>query len=172
MRNLRLFVSIIGLIFLVGSCFKDSPKNDMFRVAGTWKVTSIESTRYDTLGNVQATTFTPDFGFLMLNHVDNFLFEGTFSYDFSQGDTSFTSPDSYLLYLFEGGLGCDTWSVSKGAKSLNLASMDPETNFVTFLYAATIVNLTGKNMDLIAFTRFGNGELSTKEIWSLTRATH
>jgi hypothetical protein len=62
--------------------------------------------------------------------------------------------------------------VGRDAKAFNLAALDPETLFVTYLYSATIEKLTSKKMVLIGFQRHPNGYLSTKETWNLVRATH
>ncbi len=172
MKKISYIISIFIFALGLNSCFKDTPKNDMFKAAGSWKVESIESITYDTLGNQISSKKTENYGFLMLEHNDDFLFEGTFSYDFNQGEIGFTSVDSYMLYLIGGGYGCNTWSVSTNAKAFNLASFDPETLFVTYLYSATIEKLTNKKMVLIGFQRHPNGYLSSKETWNLERATH
>jgi hypothetical protein len=172
MKNTIYIIAIFIFALSLNSCFKDSPKNEMFKAAGSWKIESIEAIVYDTLGNQVSIKKTENYGILMLNHDDDFMFEGSFSYDFTQGDIGFTTADSYMLYLFGGGINCNTWSVTTDAKAFNLAALDPETLFVTYLYSATIEKLTSKKMVLIGFQRHPNGYLSTKETWNLVRATH
>lgn len=172
MRKIYFVAAIAIYAMILTSCFKDSPQNNMFKAAGAWKIESIESIFYDTAGNQISSKTTNDYGILMLNHYDNFLYEGTFSYDFTQGDTSFTSSDSFMLYLFGGGLGCDIWSVSVDAKGFNFSSKDPETSFVTLIYIATVQKLTNKEMIIVGFRRHPNAQLSSKETWTLKRATN
>jgi hypothetical protein len=161
--------SSIGMVLLLtlNSCFKDEPKREMRKAAGSWRIDHVAIQLYDSLGNESSgSEINEPVGILLLTHNDEFLYEGRFSYSYD--GTALASSSMHSLFL-----ASDVWGMGIGGKTFNLGNNDPSTGYTTHLAGFTVVKLRRNKMELqYVRVHADSGNLEYRETWTLVRATH
>lgn len=163
MKNIIAFITVL---LMVTSCFKDTPKNEFSKVAGSWKIEKAIKTYYDSVGvQINEKTYT-DRGYLMLNYNSRDFADNTFALSINAEGTDFLDYEQIAMNLFDS----DRWDVSKDAKHLNFGFLDPLTGYKTLIIAFGIVKLNNKHMHISRIVRNGNSSLYFREVWEMKRA--
>lgn len=162
---LKWMMSIV-LLTILSSCFKDEPKKEMRKAAGSWRVEKVTIHTNDSLGNEITSTEILEVGMLLLTHDDEFLFEGTFSY--SLDGTALAGSSMY--YLFSQS---DVWGIGIDGKTFNIGNNDGSTGYTTHVAGFTVLKLTRKKMEFqYVHVHPVTGNLDYMEEWVLKRGTH
>lgn len=165
MKMTRIALIFFLLISLTG-CFKDEPRKETYKAAGSWKVDAVTIQKFDANGNELSTEDQTETGFLMLSFGDDFMYENYYSYSL-QSDKL---VNSRIYPMFQVG---NVWSVTVEGKSFNLGVKDASTGFVTNVGSMTINRLTKKRMELQWIELDPVTEaIVHSEIWKLSSATH
>jgi len=154
---------MILLVFLASGCFKDEPKKEMMRAAGAWKIDKVTLTDYDQSGGVVSTKEAGNLGVLMLNHNDDFSYEGTFSLSYNP---SYVDWSSEMTQYF---LSANIWFVTVEAKRFGLGIKDNSTGYVQASGAFTIDKLSNRKMTLHNVVSNSDGNIQRLETWYLKR---
>lgn len=155
-------ISILSiLIFIFSSCLKNNPKKESFLLAGSWKVEEVNIKEYNESGEILSDQQVETSGYLMLSHVDPFLYEGVYSY-------SLDVESLKNSMIFEVLLKSNIWGVSNGAKVLNFSIKDSKTGYVQLMASLTINKLNRRKLE-IQFIKLStsSGNISKKEVWYL-----
>jgi hypothetical protein len=160
----KVFLFSFVLLFSLTACFKDNPTRETLKAAGSWKVLSVEIKEYDNTGNETSSKTIDNPGFLMLSHVDDFLYEGTYSYSLNADLLSNSAIYSHLKAF-------NQWGVTTDVKVFNLAYKDPSSGASAFKYGYTINTLTYRKFEL-QYVQLQNNNLDIKqvEVWKMERA--
>ncbi len=103
---------------------------------------------------------------LMLDHDDEFLYHGTFSYSYD-GAALASSQIHYFINA------CDIWGLGIDGKTFNVGSYDPSTGFVTRIAGFTVLKLKRTKMELqLVHPHTVTGYADHIETWVLKRNTH
>lgn len=160
----KLFLFSIVFLFSLTACFKDNPTRETLKAAGSWKVVSVEIKDFDSQGNQTSVKTIENPGFLMLSHVDDFLYEGTYSYSLDADLLTNSAIYSHLKAF-------NQWGLTTDAKVFNLAYKDPSSGASTFKYGYTINTLTNRKFELqYVLLQNNNFDLKQVEIWKMERA--
>lgn len=163
MNNMKKVLYIFTVALLAGSCFKNEPQREMMRAAGAWNIEKVTLTDYDQSGSVVSTKEATDLGVLMLNHNDDFLYEGTFSLSYNQ---SYVDWSSEMTQYF---LAANIWFVTVEAKRFGLGIKDNSTGYVQASAAFTIDKLSNRKMTLHNVVNDSDGNIQRFETWYLKR---
>lgn len=153
-----------ALLLTLTGCFKDQPKTQTFKAAGSWLVESVVIQNIDSLGNVANEQTITDAGILMLAHDDDFMFQDAYSY---QLDATKLAPSS-IYNQFNAG---NTWGLGGTAQTFNVGHMDPGTGYVSRIASYTVLKLKHKEMEL-QYVHTTNNVLDYVEVWKLKKGTH
>jgi hypothetical protein len=156
-------LSCLVLVLALTSCFKNEPKKEMMRMAGAWKITKAELTTYASDGTVSSSTETSDLGVLMLNHNDDFLYQGTFSLSYNPSWTAWNSP---MTAAFNAS---NSWFVNVGATRFSLGEIDYSTGYMQTVAGYTIEKLTNKKGVIFNVVVNPDGSIFQREKWYLKR---
>lgn len=161
----RLAAAFFLLITLTG-CFKDEPRKETFKAAGSWKLDEVIITKSDANGTELSTETQVEAGFLMLSFGDDFMYENYYSY--SLNSDQLINSEIYSIFQL-----ANVWNVTVDGKAFNLGYKDPSTGFVTWAGSLTINRLTKKRMELQLIELDSATEnIVHSEIWKLSSATH
>jgi hypothetical protein len=153
------YVYFISVIFSLTSCFKNEPKRETLMAAGSWKIVKTIIQENDESGNKISENTIENVGFLMLSHVDDYLYEGTYSYSLDSDKLN----NSIIYDCFKK---CNQWGITNGAKVLNLAIKDPSTGYSELWSGLTINKLTRKKFEIQSITlNSGNETIKKIEKW-------
>jgi hypothetical protein len=164
--NLLLVLSVVVLLTM-NSCFKDEPKGEMRRAAGSWRIEHVTIQQNDSLGNeVSTSEISEPVGMLLLTHDDEFMFEGRYSYSYDGAALASSSMNALFV-------ACDTWGLGVEGKTFNLGNNDGSTGYTTHVAGFTVLKLHRKKMEL-QYVRVHpqTGYLYYVETWKLVRAAH
>ncbi len=154
------------LLVILSSCFKDEPKKEMRKAAGSWRVELVTIHNNDSLGNEITSTEISEVGMLLLTHDDEFMYEGTFSY--SLDGNALSGSSMYSLFS-----ASDIWGFGVDGKTFNLGSNDGSTGYTTHVAGFTVLKLTRRKMELqYVHVHPVTGNLDYREEWLLKRGTH
>ena len=154
------------LAAMLGSCFKDEPKKEMRRAAGAWRIEKVTIQENDSLGNELSTSERSSVGMLMLNHDDEVMYQGTYSYSYDGAALA----SSHIHYFLEAS---DIWGLGVDGKTFNVGSYDPSTGYVTHIAGFTVLKLKRSKMELqLVHPHPVTGYADHIETWELERGTH
>lgn len=161
----RITLAILIWITLSG-CFKNEPKKETFKAAGSWKLEEVSIFKYDANGTELSTETQVEAGFLMLTFGDDFMYENYYSYSLN----SDLLVNSKIYPLFQIA---NVWNVTVEATALNLGTQDQSTGFIGNVGSITINRLTKKRMELQYIELDPTTEaIVHSEIWKLKSTTH
>lgn len=162
---MKITVLYAVLLFLVSSCFKDTPSKEYAKVAGSWEIEKVIIDTYDSLGNELSQKTFKDRGYILLDFNGKDLTINGFAYSFNLDDLEFNSSAIKATLVT-----CDQWDVSVDAKHINFGVGDPSTGYSVMLIAMTISKLNSNKMHWQKIDRNANGSLARKEVFELKRS--
>lgn len=160
-------LSAAFLLLVLNSCFKDEPKKEMRRIAGSWRIEQVTMQTNDSLGQeISTSSVTTSPGMLLLSHDDEFEYEGTYSYSGDGAALSGSTMHSFFL-------ASDIWGLSVEGKTFNLGHTDGSTGYVNHVAGMTVLKLHPRKFEIrYVQTHPVTGYLTYIETWKLVRATH
>lgn len=161
---MRLFLFSFISIFFLSGCFKDNPKKDIQRFAGSWEIENAQISYFKVNGEDSLTSEIADLGFLHFYYTDDFLFENSFSQTLSANYVSMNN--SVIKQVLDGS---NIWWVSVGSKNVGFGLMDYQTGYVTTTSIITLKRKSNKSYQFVLFTKHSNGKLKSHEVWNLKR---
>jgi hypothetical protein len=162
----RYILPLFLIVTVLSGCFKNNPRKESFKAAGSWKLDEVSITKYDVNGNESSTELQKEAGFLMLSFGDDFMYENGFSY--SLNTNQLNNSEIYPLFQI-----ADMWNVTVDGKAFNLGLKDASTGFVQFVGSLTVNKLSKKRMELQYVELDPTTEqIIHSEIWKLKSATH
>lgn len=148
---------------MVTGCFKNEPKKEMMRLAGAWNIEHAERTTYALDGSVNTTENTDNLGVLMLNHNDDFIYQGTFSLSYN---ANWLTWNSGMTNAFNAA---NSWFVNVGATRFSVGSLDSSTGFLQTIAGFTIEQSKHKKLIIYQIITNSDGNIYQLEKWYLKR---
>lgn len=163
---MRAITPLILILLLVTGCFKNEPRKETFKAAGSWKLEEVTIEKFSPTGSSISTETQTEAGFLMLSFGDDFMYENYYSYSLS-ADKLFNSK---MYPLFQVA---SIWGITVDAKAFNLGAKDVTTGFVTYIGTFTVNQLSKKRMELQYIEIDPVTEnIVLSEVWKMRSATH